>query len=90
MACVFLMRLVLAPVVAVYAYQDDLPVVSSSWSLGEPKTMVKLEIHIPPVDAESCVIVVRRLPTRYRPTNSGFSKEVYVGRHGPGEVVVVK
>ncbi|MEM0025020.1 MAG: hypothetical protein QXV41_00405 [Zestosphaera sp.] len=85
-----LIALLVVPVVAVYAYQDDLTIVFNSWTSGEPKIMIKLEIHIPPTKAEFCWVVVRRIPTMYRPTKTGFSEEVYVGNHRPGEIVVVK
>ncbi|MEM4697138.1 MAG: hypothetical protein QW501_02370, partial [Zestosphaera sp.] len=85
-----LIALLVVPVVAVYAYQDDLTIVFNSWASGEPKIMIKLEIHIPPTKAEFCWVVVRRIPTMYRPTKTGFSEEVYVGNHRPGEIVVVK
>ncbi|MFN3268188.1 MAG: hypothetical protein ACK416_02895, partial [Zestosphaera sp.] len=85
-----LIVLVVAPLVAVYAYQDDLTIVFSSWSSGEPKIMVKLEIHIPTVNAESCGVTILRLPSLYRPTKTGFSEEIYRGKHRPGETIVVK
>ncbi|MEM1665498.1 MAG: hypothetical protein QW417_03250 [Zestosphaera sp.] len=85
-----LIALLVVPVVAVYAYQDDLTIVFNSWASGEPKIMIKLEIHIPAIKAEFCGVVVRRIPTMYRPTKTGFSEEVYVGNHRPGEIVVVK
>ncbi|MEM1633638.1 MAG: hypothetical protein QXE68_05420 [Sulfolobales archaeon] len=78
------------PLAIVYIYQDDLAVVFNSWLSGEPKIMVKLEIHIPPVQAELCTVHVRKLPTPYRPTETGFSEQVYAGLHRPGDTVVVK
>ncbi|MEM1668763.1 MAG: hypothetical protein QXM53_08915 [Thermofilaceae archaeon] len=79
-----------APLATVYVFQDDLTVVFNSWLSGEPKIMVKLEIRIPPAQAELCTVHVRRLPTQYRPTKTGFSEEVYTGVHRPGDTVVVK
>ncbi|MEO3993759.1 MAG: hypothetical protein QN229_05615 [Desulfurococcaceae archaeon TW002] len=55
-----------------------------------PKIMIKLEIHIPPVNAELCRVIVRRLPSLYRPTKTGFSEEVYSGTHRPGETITAK
>ncbi|MEM1633854.1 MAG: hypothetical protein QXE68_06515 [Sulfolobales archaeon] len=52
--------------------------------------MVKLEIHIPPVRVELCTVHVRKPPTPYRPTETGFSEQVYAGLHRPGDTVVVK
>ncbi|MEM4819556.1 MAG: hypothetical protein QXQ91_04535, partial [Nanopusillaceae archaeon] len=60
-----------APLATVYVFQDDLTVVFDSWLSGEPKIMVKLEVRIPPAQAELCTVHVRRLPTQYRPTKTG-------------------
>mgnify|MGYP001772546726 CR=1 FL=1 len=85
-----MISLVIIPLITVYAYQDDLTVVFNSWSSGEPKIMVKLEIHLPQANTDFCGVVVRRLPSPKRPTRTGFSEEVYLGKHKPGETIVVK
>lgn len=85
-----LVAFLVAPLAATYVFQDDLTVVFNSWLSGEPKIMVKLEVRIPPAQAELCTVHVRRLPTLVRPTKTGFSEEVYTGVHRPGDTVVVK
>jgi hypothetical protein len=85
-----LIAFLVAPLATVYVFQDDLAVVFNSWLSGEPKIMVKLEIRIPPAEAEFCSVHIRRLPTLIRPTKTGFTEEVYRGLHRPGDTVVVK
>ncbi|MDW8010155.1 MAG: hypothetical protein RMH84_00960 [Sulfolobales archaeon] len=75
---------------AFYSYSDDLLAVFSSWLSGEPTIMVKLEIPVPRVDADSCAVAVRRLPTTLRPTATWYSEEVYNSMRKPGDVVVVR
>ncbi len=88
--CTYLLiALLVVPLTIIYVYQDDLTVFSS-WAFGAPRIMVKLEIRIPPVGVGFCGVVVRRLPTPYRPTKAGLSEEVYTGLHRPGDTVVVK
>ncbi|MEM1696657.1 MAG: hypothetical protein QXQ90_08705 [Desulfurococcaceae archaeon] len=47
--------------------------------------MVKLEIHIPPAQAELCTVHARRLPTK-----TGFTEVVCRGLHRPDDAVVVR
>lgn len=72
-------------------YQDDLYTVFMSWTSGEPKIMVKLELSIPYISQiDKCAVVVRRLPSLGRPTVDDYSEEVYKGLHSAGDVIVIK
>ncbi|MCX8184793.1 MAG: hypothetical protein RMI56_00750 [Sulfolobales archaeon] len=73
-----------------YSYSDDLLTVFSSWLSGEPTVMVKLEIPVSRVDADSCAVAVRRLPTMLRPTATWHSEEVYNSMRKPGDIAVAR
>ncbi|MEM1803551.1 MAG: hypothetical protein QXR80_03525 [Desulfurococcaceae archaeon] len=81
--------LLVISLVVMHVFLDSVVVFNNRLS-GEPKIMVKLEIHIPPAQAELCTVHARRLPTLYRPTKTGFTEEVCRGLHRPDDAVVVR
>ena len=74
----------------VVAFSYEIQVVVSSWLEGRPRMLVKLEIRLPQVDADSCAVMVRRFPTMYNPTKDGYTELIYRGLHPPGAIVKVK
>jgi len=74
----------------VAAFSDEVQVVLSSWLQGRPRVLVRLDIELPNVDAERCLVLVRRFPTMYNPTKDGYTELIYRGLHPPGAAVEVK
>ena len=59
----------------VVAFGKELQVIVSYWLQGRPRMLVRLDIELPSVDAERCLVLVRRLPTPYNPTKDGWPEE---------------
>jgi hypothetical protein len=68
---------------------DELQILIDNWLKGKPRMIVKLEISLPKVDADKCIVHVRRFPTMYNPTKDGYTEPVYTGVHKPGAKVTV-
>ncbi len=79
--------LLVSSIVVALSNSDEISILFSSWFEGRPRMLVKLEILLPQVDADNCVVLVKRFPTMYNPTGAGF---LYVGSHPPGTIVEVK
>jgi len=88
---VMISLLVLVTVVsgAIPVYYDDLLRVFESWRSGEPKALIILDIRVPQVDADRCVLAVMRYPSMYLP-NNGTLEKLFIGAVSPGSTVVVR
>ncbi len=89
-ALVLAFLVALAGASAVLLLQDHLATALSSWIGGEPKSVVRLEVRIPKVEAGRCYVVVERFPSPSRPTGDDLPEVVHFGEHSPGETVVVR
>ncbi|MCC6047289.1 MAG: hypothetical protein LM571_03775 [Desulfurococcaceae archaeon] len=74
----------------VVAFGEELQVIVSYWLQGRPRMLVRLDIELPSVDAERCLVLVRRFPTPYNPTKDGWPEDIYFDTHTPGTTVAVK
>ncbi|BEP16741.1 hypothetical protein PYJP_00930 [Pyrofollis japonicus] len=68
---------------------DEAQVIINNWLKGKPKMLVKLEIDLPSINADKCIVHVRRFPSIYNPTKDGYTEPIYTGTHKPGSRVIV-
>jgi len=88
-ALIPLLMLVAAVGGAIPVYYDDLLQVFESWRSGEPRALIVLDIRVPQVDADRCVLTVLRYPSMYLP-NNGTLERLYRGVVPPGSTVAVR
>lgn len=74
---------------AIPLYYDYMLEVFESWRSGESKTLIVLDINVPRVDADKCVLAVMRHPSIYLPSN-GTLERLYRGVVSPGSTVTVR
>jgi len=87
-ALALIVLVALSGVTAIH-YSDDLQQVFESWRSGEAKALITLDIKVPRVDADECILEVARYPSMYLP-NNGTLEELYIGPASPGSIVNVK
>jgi len=87
-ALALIVLVALSGVTAIH-YSDDLQQVFESWRSGEAKALISLDIKVPQVDADKCMLAVMRYPSMYLP-NNGTLEELYIGPASPGSIVTVK
>ena len=81
---------ILLGTVVILSAADEISTLFNSWLEGKPRMLVKLEITLPQVDADRCVVIIKRFPTAYNPTEDGYTESIYEGVHTPGATLVAK
>ncbi len=89
-AIIVLLVLTLALIPIVISQEDELERLYKSWIEGKPLVLVRLDTKIPEVDADECLVVVGRFPTKLNPSPNGRLEYLYIEFVSPGSVVTVK
>lgn len=74
---------------AIPVYYNDLLQVFESWRSGEPKVLIVLDIRVPQIDADKCVLAVMRYPSMFLPNNDTL-ENLFMGTVSPGSIVTVR
>ncbi len=69
---------------------SNMEIIVRSWLEGQPLMLLILEIKMPSIDADKCLLAVHRLPSPSAPTPNGLSERIYGGAVRPGETVRVE
>jgi len=84
------LAVVVAALAVALANNDEVAMLFNSWLEGKPKALVKIHVEIPQINASKCVVEVRRFPSRFNPTEDGYTELIHRGKAQPGSVVTVK
>lgn len=89
-ALIILIVLILASTPIAISQEDELERLYKSWIEGNPLVLVRLDVKIPKVDADECLVVVARFPTPLAPTEYGRLEYLYTGSVSPDSTITVK